>query len=98
MTAIADSTFHVALQRNVDRLAGHCTILERTRGEAHHHLGATDHGNALVGIEIHPLDELRHDADVSSPIGSSVIDRDVDGDIEVALPALELLAEQDLLR
>ena len=52
---------------------------------------------ASSGSNCAARDELRDDADVAAPVGAGRVDGDLDADVEPAAPALELLAEEQVV-
>ena len=99
VAAEADGAFHVALHREVDRARpARPPSCKRGDREAHHDLRAADQGDGVRRIEGGARDQRRHHADVAAPVGAGVVDGDLDVDVEPPPPALELAAEEDVVR
>src|SRR5712692_6988961 len=98
VSTLADSTFHIAFHRNKDVLRRYPTLLKLYRGEAHHDLGATDHGYCVQRIKRRPGDESCDDTDTTTPLACSIIYRDIHLKVKVRTPVLDFTAIEDVFR
>src|SRR5678816_4033663 len=93
--AQAHATLHAALERQPDRVSRNAAVLELASGEPHHDLRAAQE-HRVVGLDRHPVEQLRDDADRPEPVTAGTIDDHLEPDVEPAAPALQLLAEHQL--
>src|SRR6266496_4667006 len=77
MAAFGDAAAHVPLQRDPDASRRDAAGAQLPGGQPHHHLGAAEQRQGGGGVDLRPVDELGHHADVARPARRCPVDGEV---------------------
>jgi hypothetical protein len=88
MPALPDGAFHISLHRQMDPVWRDPPIAQCGDCESHHDLRPTEQSDGPIRVEGGMRNQCGHDPYIAPPVCCSMVDRDLDVDIETASPSL----------